>query len=231
MGSWGYAPRDGDSPHDMEGDLVAGAVAPALIALFKGPLSKGSRQVLRGEVIHKRAKKLGGKAPPRRRRGRPIGARMPQSLKTWMRIQRKAVKALKEENDPASFYEFRQADWEMWGRLGVVQIVSERGIGIPISVVLRCRGYLKRLTKADGFADTWREPKDFKKSVTAMLKYIEAVIAGDKQGQALAKRYVRRRARGVRLIHCGVLRDIPGQRKLVRKLKRAGRTRKKKPKA
>jgi hypothetical protein len=107
------------------------------------------------------------------------------------------------------------ASWDRWNRLGLVQILSEKNIGIPVSVVKRCRTDLRELAKDEAFADTWRDPKLFSKAIENMLKNVEAVLEHDAERMAKWKkkalaRYGRRRT--PRLIHDAFFRPRDGER-------------------
>lgn len=214
MGSWGYQPREGDSPHDMEHSLHVKSTAPYLIKLFKEPLAEGSIMVVRRDVLNAKAKKLGGRKVLRTKSGRAIAS----SFKAWSHHRRMARKEILKENGPASFCEIHHASHDRWNRLGMVQILNEKGISIPISVVKKCRAYLKALAKDEGFADGWRDPAEFVKTVQTMLEYVEDTISQDADFMKRCKKARRGPAlrKGPRMVHGPVLRDVPGDRKRAR---------------
>jgi len=214
MGTYGYAPCDGDAPCCMAGE-IDNLVAKHLIKLFKKPLPVGSTRIVRSSVLEARLKEA--------RKGKRPGGRSKvtsYSIRSLSRKRKEVLKDILKEGDPSSFHRVQHASGSLWNRLGVVQILSEKGFGIPVSVVSKCRAYLRKLAKDDGFADSWRQPGLFKDSVQAMLSNVELVLARDKvqqhavkQRQAKSKRR-RPRKRGPRLIYDAFFRDRAGVRRI-----------------
>ncbi len=227
MGSWGYWPRDGDSPCDMEGDVAHEAIAPYLIKAFKKPLPKGYREIVSKAALKAKLSKASVVHPARRlpcvkrktaaeKKAGSLKRVTRSSILSWVKARKKAKAEIKKEGKPGTVLRLTNASWNMWDRLGLVQILSEKGHGIPVSVVKKCRSYLKKLAKDEGFAETWREPGNFRKSVVGMLAYLEETLEDDRLGQKRAKkRRWRRHRRGPRLIHYPLFRDVPGKRRRV----------------
>jgi hypothetical protein len=227
MGSWGYMPREGDSPCDMESFVAYEAIAPYLLKLFRKPLPKGSRTVVRKGLVREKLSEAGVIHPARRlprvrprktaaeKRAGTIKRVSRAQITAWTKAHRRVTKAILEEGEPGTLVQINDASWEMWNRLGLVQILSEKNHGIPVSVVKKCRSYLKKLAKDEGFAETWRDPESFRKSVADMLEYVEDTIADDMALRRRLRSSARGR-RGPRLIHDPLFRDVPGQRKRAR---------------
>lgn len=219
MGAWGYAPKDGDAPHDLESNLNHEAIAPYLIKLFKKPMRKGSQKFVHPEVMAAELEKAGIKRPWPKQKGGMVDRR---TLRAFMKKFQEMRRKITRRKDSSLFCEIQDASHDRWKRLGLVQILSERNVGIPVSVVMKCRSYLRELSKDEGFASTWDKPKVFKKAVANMLENVELILARDKIGQAQTKkrrekckgRIPVRRQRGPRLIYEPFFRDRPGERRI-----------------
>jgi hypothetical protein len=215
MGTYGYAPCDGDGPHDLESEAHV-AVARHLIKLFKKPLRKGSVKLVRPEVMKSELEKAGIERP-KSRKGRMVDRR---ALKRFWEKAKKVRAKIMRRKDPSLFRVIQNASGDRWNRLGAVQILSERGIWIPVSVVKKCRDDLRELKKDDGYASVWSDPKLFALAVKNMLENVELILARDKiQQRAVKQRRARSRRKwprsrsGPRLVYDAFFRDRPGERK------------------
>jgi hypothetical protein len=217
MGTYGYAPCDGDGPWDAESEVHRKAIAPYLIELFKRPLRKGSRKLIKPEVMKAELEKAGIKLNRPKDRTKRIDTR---TLKRFYKKRQELRAKLLRRKDASIFYEIQYASNDRWSRLGLVQVLSEKNVGIPVSVVKKCRADLRALAKDEGYASIWSEPELFKKAVKNMLDNVTLVLERDKINQRAAKwrraksRRKWPRRRGPRLICDAFFRDRPGERRL-----------------
>lgn len=79
------------------------------------------------------------------------------------------------EFDRASHPELRRlfkkhprTTYDRWDRIGFVQLLLERGVRIPEDIFTLVLEYLEEVTLDVDWVTTWREPKDFRKTLRRM---------------------------------------------------------------
>ena len=144
------------------------------------------------------------------------GCKQPSSakLKTfWKKVKSLRTKILRRKN-PDLFCTLQFDSSERWNRLGLVQVLSEKNVGIPISVVKKCHSYLRALAEDEAYAGTWKEPELFRLAVKNMLSNIESVLEWDRKLRARFKHSrCWQRRRGPRLIYDAFFRAREGERR------------------